>query len=73
VSRFYAKLFLRRVFKAYLLKESLEQLWDYRYEGAMLNYLRKWIDQLRWRRLPSFQKFAEMLLKHLDAICCRVL
>ena len=37
----------RRVFKAYLLKESLEQLWDYRYEGAMLNYLRKWIDQLR--------------------------
>ena len=58
----------RRVFKAYLLKESLEQLWDYRYEGAMLNYLRKWIDQLRWQRLPSFQKLAEMLLKHIDGI-----
>src|ERR1035437_4539553 len=58
----------RRVFKAYLLKESLEQLWDYRYEGAMLNYLRKWLDQLRWRRLPPFQKLAEMLLKHLDGI-----
>jgi transposase len=58
----------RRVFKAYLLKESLEQLWDYRYEGAMLNYLRKWVDQLRWQRLPSFQKLAEMLLKHLDGI-----
>lgn len=58
----------RRVFKAYLLKESLEQLWDYRYEGAMLNYLRKWLDQLRWQRLPSFQKLAEMLLKHLDGI-----
>ena len=29
----------RRVFKAYLLKESLEGLWNYRYEGAMLNYL----------------------------------
>src|SRR5205809_3406244 len=29
------RLFLlnRRVFKAYMLKESLEQLWDYRYEG----------------------------------------
>ena len=26
----------RRVFKAYLLKESLERLWDYHYEGAML-------------------------------------
>jgi transposase len=58
----------RRVFKAYLLKESLEKLWDYRYEGAMLNYLQKWMDQLRWQRLPSFQKLAEMLLKHLDGI-----
>jgi len=27
----------RRVFKAYVLKESLEKLWDYHYEGAMLN------------------------------------
>jgi transposase len=58
----------RRVFKAYLLKESLERLWDYCYEGAMLNYLKKWIEQLRWQRLPSFQKFAETLLKHLDGI-----
>jgi transposase len=58
----------RRVFKAYLLKESLERLWDYRYEGAMLNYLRKWMDQLRWQRLPAFQKLAETLLKHLDGI-----
>src|ERR1039457_4497468 len=49
----------RRVFKAYLLKESLEQLWNYRYEGAMVNYLRKWMDQLRWQRLPSFQKLAD--------------
>jgi transposase len=58
----------RRVFKAYILKESLENLCDYRYEGAMLNYLQKWIDQLRWQRLPSFQKLAEMLLKHLNGI-----
>jgi len=58
----------RRVFKAYLLKEGLEQLWDYRYERAMLNYLHKWIDQLRWQRLASFQKLAEMLLNHLDGI-----
>ena len=58
----------RRVFKAYLLKESLEQLWNYRYEGAMANYLRKWIDQLRRQRLPSFQKLATMLLDHIDGI-----
>ena len=58
----------RRVFKAYLLKESLEQLWDYRYEGAMLNYLQKWMDQLRWQRLKPFEELAITLLKHLDGI-----
>jgi transposase len=58
----------RRVFKAYLLKESLERLWDYRYEGAMLNYLQKWMDQLKWQRLRPFEKLADMLLKHLEGI-----
>jgi len=58
----------RRVFKAYMLKESLERLWDYRYEGAMVKYLGNWVDQLRWQRLPSFQKLAAMLIKHLDGI-----
>jgi transposase len=58
----------RRVFKAYLLKESLERLWDYRYEGAMLNYLRKWMDQLKWQRLKPFEKLADMLLNHLEGI-----
>ena len=58
----------RRVMKAYLLKESLERLWTYRYEGAMLRYLQSWIDELRWQRLKPFQKLAYMLLDHLDGI-----
>ena len=58
----------RRLLKAYLLKESLDRLWDYRYEGAMLRYLQSWIDQLRWQRLQPFQKLAEMLLDHLEGI-----
>ena len=58
----------RKVFKAYLLKESLDRLWSYHYEGAMLNYLQRWIDQLRWQRLPAFQKLAAMLLDHLEGI-----
>jgi transposase len=58
----------RRLMKAYLLKESLERLWFYRYEGAMLGYLQRWINQLRWQRLRPFQKLAEMLLDHLDGI-----
>ena len=58
----------RRVFKAYMLKESLERLWNYRYRGAMLNYLNQWMDQLKWQRLAPFEKLAKTLLKHVDGI-----
>jgi len=49
-------------------------VWTYRYEGAMVRYLQRWMDQLRWQRLRPFQKLAEMLLDHLDGILnyCRV-
>lgn len=56
----------RCVFKGCLLKESLEKLWDYRYEGAMLNCLERWMDQLKWQRLRPFEELDEMLVKHLD-------
>ena len=64
----------RRVMKAYLLKESLDPLWTYTYEGAMLRYLQSWIEQLRWQRLKPMEKLARMLLDHLDGILnyCRV-
>jgi transposase len=58
----------RRVMKAYLLKESLDRLWTYHYEGAMVRYLNSWIDQLRWQRLKPFEKLAQTLVDHLDGI-----
>jgi transposase len=58
----------RRVMKAYLLKESLAQLWSYTYEGAMMRYLEGWIGQLRWQRLGPMEKLARILVKHLDGI-----
>ncbi len=58
----------RRVMKAYLLKEILDRLWSYRYEGAMMRYLNSWIDQLRWQRLKPMEKLAVMLLRHLEGI-----
>jgi len=58
----------RKMFKAYLLKESLDRLWNYRYEGAMIRYLQNWIDQLRWQRLEPFRKLARMLIDHIDGI-----
>ena len=63
----------RRVFKAYLLKESLTRLWDYTHPGALINYRQRWMGQLRWQRLKPFEKLAETLLKHLDGIAnyCR--
>jgi transposase len=64
----------RKIMKAYLLKESLERLWTYTYEGAMSRYLKSWMLQLRWQRLPAFEKLAHMLIDHLDGILnyCRV-
>jgi len=40
----------------------------------MLRYLKSWTLQLRWQRLPAFDKLAYMLLDHLDGILnnCRV-
>jgi transposase len=64
----------RRVMKAYLLKESLDRLWTFTYEGAMLRYLQNWIRQLRWQRLRPFEKLANMLVDHLEGILnyCRI-
>jgi transposase len=63
----------RKLFKAYLLKESLARLWNYRFEAAMVRYLRNWIVrnwiiQLKWQRLQPFANLAEMLIRHIDGI-----
>ena len=64
----------RKMMKVYLLKQSLDRLWTYHYEGAALRYLNQWIDQLRWQRLEPFKKLAEMLLRHQEGLLnyCRV-
>jgi transposase len=64
----------RKLMKACLLQESLERLSTYSYEGAMLRYLKSWTLQLRWQRLPAFEKLAHLLIDHVDGILnyCRV-
>jgi transposase len=64
----------RRILKAYLLKESLEQLWSYTYEGAASRFLLAWLDQLKWQRLKPFEKLGAMLAKHYDGLMnyCKV-
>ena len=36
--------------------------------GAMLRYLKNWIDQLRWQMLKPIEKLTWMLLGHLEGI-----
>jgi transposase len=46
----------RRLFKAYYLKEQIERLWSYLYEGAALRFFTQWLSGLQWQRLPAFKK-----------------
>jgi transposase len=63
----------RRLNKAYLLKESFDQLWDYWSPGWARRYFDHWRDALRWQRLQPFEKFAGMVEAHWDGIAafCR--
>jgi transposase len=58
----------RRLFKAYYLKEQIERLWSYTYEGAARNFFEEWVRSLRWQRLPAFKRLARTLTSHLDGI-----
>ncbi len=58
----------RRLFKAYYLKEGIERLWGYTYEGAARRFFEDWVRSLRWQRLPAFKKLAGTLTRHLEGI-----
>src|SRR6202035_1036363 len=47
-----------RLNKAYLLKESFGQLWEYRDERWARRFFEQWGAALRWQRLPRFERFA---------------
>jgi transposase len=58
----------RRLNKAYLLKESFAQLWDYRSPIWALRFFYQWRNALRWQRLDPFERFAQMVAIHWDGI-----
>ena len=58
----------RRLNKAYLLKESFGQLWDYNRPGWARRFFANWKDALKWQRLEPFRKFARMVEAHWDGI-----
>jgi len=58
----------KRLHKAYLLKESFGQLWDYKNPLWARKFFESWKSQLRWQRLKPFEKFAVMIERHWDGI-----
>jgi transposase len=57
-----------RLNKAYLLKESFGQLWDYWSPLWAQRFINQWWDALRWQSLEHFERFAPMLAAHWDGI-----
>ena len=63
----------RRLNKAYILKESFAQLWEYRSEAWARKFFDQWCASLKWQRLKPFEDFAAMIERHWDGIAafCR--
>lgn len=58
----------KKLFKAYLLKESFGHLWSYKSKTWAKKFWNGWKDSLKWSRLKPYQQFAKMIDKHLDGI-----
>jgi transposase len=58
----------KRLYKAYLLKESFEQLWSYDSPAWARRFFFNWRESLRWQRLEPYEKFANLIDAHWDGI-----
>jgi transposase len=58
----------KRLNKAYLLKESFDQLWGSKSAALARQFFDLWQDALRWQRLEPYRKFARMIEAHWDGI-----
>jgi transposase len=58
----------RRLYVAYMLKESFGQLWNYHREGWARRFFDNWRESLKWQKLRPYEKFAEMIERHWSGI-----
>ena len=58
----------KRISKAYLLKESFGQLWDYQNPTWARKFFDNWKAQLKWSRMTAYLKFAKMVERHWEGI-----
>jgi len=57
-----------RLNRAYLLKVSFGQLWDYEREGWARRFFDHWRASLKWQRLEPYEKFAATIERHWNGI-----
>jgi transposase len=58
----------KRLYTAYLLRESFGQLWTYEKEGWARKFFDHWCASLKWQRLKPFEEFARMIERHWNGI-----
>jgi transposase len=58
----------KRISKAYLLKESFGQLWDYQNPTWAKKFFENWKAQLKWSRMTAYLKFVKMVERHWEGI-----
>ena len=58
----------KRLQRAYLLKESFGQLWNYRKEGWARKFFENWCAALEGQNLEPFEKFAKMIDRHWEGL-----
>ena len=56
------------IVQAYYLKEAFQRFWDYKYPGWARPYLTQWLRWARHSRLVPFNRFARMIMDHVDGI-----
>lgn len=57
-----------KVCRAWAIKENLRHLWDYRYEGSMRTYFKRWYFWATHSRMEPMKKAAQTLKVHVDNI-----
>jgi transposase len=58
----------KRLCKAYIMRDQLDQLWTYKTHWGVQRFLDGWNNALRWQRLPEMEKLGTFLVKHVDGI-----
>lgn len=57
-----------RIYRAWVLKDELEEFWKYLYQGCAEKFLKSWITRALKSRIESMKKFALTMRKNMENI-----